>query len=80
MIFEPSEKPYWYELHIMQRDWNRPEKGCGKNFIKKLKARVPTSQRRFIKRKDLWLIHQQAKHIVEELIGETWGGQTSMEF
>jgi len=78
MIFRQAEKEYWYELRIMPGDWNRPEKGCGKKFIKKLKEQVPAQQRRFIKRKDCWLIHQKAKHIVDGLIGEIWGGQRGL--
>lgn len=79
MIFRQSEKEYWYELKIFNWDWNRPRPHCGKDFLSKLKERVPKDKRRFIKRKNIWLIHVSAKNIADELIGETWGGQTNLE-
>lgn len=79
MIFRQSEKEYWYELKIFNWEWNRPKPDSGKKFLKEIKERVPKNKRRFIKRKNIWLIHVSAKAIAEELIAETWGGQESLE-
>lgn len=78
MKFEESKKMYWWELRFSANDWAFNSETV-KKFLSEMKQLVPKKQRKFIKSKDMWLIHLHSKRIVQNLIEDVLGGQQTIK-